>query len=103
MNKGLLTALSLMVGASCAQANGIMDSVDLAQCRFAREHSPVRPVTAADVADQQVNGTAMPRSRSSEDLTQQDRQEFARRSTWYGSAFHKAKSFFRYVISLIAG
>ena len=103
MNKGLLTALSLMVGASCAHANGVMRSVVLDDLEFASKVTPKGPITAADVENAHANVTAMPRSPSSDDLTQQDRQEFARRSTWYGSAFHKAKSFFRYVISLIAG
>lgn len=103
MNKGLLTALSLMVGASCAQAHDVMNSVDLSQYGFARQNSPERAVTAEDVANAQRNVTVLPHSRSSEDLTQQDRQEFARRSTWYGNAYHKVKSFVRYVISVIAG
>ncbi|MBA4118522.1 MAG: hypothetical protein C0514_06490 [Candidatus Puniceispirillum sp.] len=104
MKKVLLTAMTLMLGAASAQANGMMGSVLLESGDFSQAfQAPLKPVTLEQVLDADANAApsspVMRRSSSQEDLSSEYRARQAVRSTWYGRAYDNVKSFVSSIVS----
>ena len=104
MKKVLLTAMTLVLGAASAQANGMMGSVVMDSGDFTNAlRPPLKPVTLEQVLDADpVNSPSRPgmqRSSSQDDLTEAHRARQAVRSTWYGRAYDNVKSLISSVVS----
>ncbi|MCA0370931.1 MAG: hypothetical protein LCH26_07500 [Proteobacteria bacterium] len=104
MKKVLLTAMVLTLGATSAQAMGLMGSCVFGSGDFTETMRPAStPVTPEQVLDADpVNSPSrqgMQRSSSQEDLSSAHRARQAVRSTWYGRAYDNVKSLISSVVS----